>query len=123
MIEVLPQMVCSSQEELELKVYNNFESNYNSVNYLSGRAIMSSTNNTIQQCNFDMIKRLPGEMVISNIIDERVDEEAQGMYDVDFINKINASGIPPHRLALKKGCCIILIRNLDVKRKHCNGTR
>ena len=40
-----------------------------------------------------------------------------------FLNKINASGIPPHQLALKVGACIILIRNLSIKDGHCNGTR
>ena len=43
--------------------------------------------------------------------------------DSDFLNKINASGIPPHRLALKVGACNILIRNLSIKDGHCNGTR
>ena len=44
-------------------------------------------------------------------------------YDTDFLNKINASGISPHRRALKVGACIILIRNLSLTYGHCNGTR
>ncbi len=31
--------------------------------------------------------------------------------------------MPPHRLALKVGTCIILIRNLSIDDGHCNGTR
>ena len=115
-------MVCLSKEELESNVYDNFLVNYNDVEYLSGRDIMSSTNNIIQQCNFDMIDSLPGEMVVISSIDKCVEQEAQSMYDTSFLNRINTSGIPPHRLALKRGSCIILIQNLDVKRKHYNGT-
>ena len=122
-IEIPPQMVCSSKEELESTAYDNFLANYNDVGYLSGKAIMLSTNNIIQQCNFDMIDSLPGETVVSSSIDECVEQEVQSMYDTSFPNRINASGIPPHRLALKRGSCIILIQNLDVKRKHYNGTR
>ena len=38
-------------------------------------------------------------------------------------SKVNVSGLPPHRLPLKKGACIILIKNLDIRNGHCNGTR
>ena len=51
------------------------------------------------------------------------DEKDQATYDQDFLNKINASGIAPHRLILKPGACIILIRNMSVGMGHCNGTR
>lgn len=37
-------------------------------------------------------------------------------------NKINASGIHPHQLALKPGACIILIKNLNIEHGHCNDT-
>ncbi|KAL7551799.1 hypothetical protein ACHAWF_014986, partial [Thalassiosira exigua] len=52
-----------------------------------------------------------------------VEPDDVAKYDTDFLNKINASGIPPHRLALKVGACIILVRNLSVVYGHCNGTR
>ena len=63
---------------------------------------MSTTNDIIQDCNFKMISKLEGEMVISESIDECVEDDHKKIYDSDFLNKINTSGIPPHRLALKK---------------------
>ena len=62
-------------------------------------------------------------MTISCSIDECVEDDDKKRYDSDVLNKINASGIPPHRLALKKGACLIIIRNLNLRRKICNGTR
>ena len=53
---------------------------------------MSSTNNIIQQRNFEMIERLPGEMIISESIDTCVEDE-------EILNRINTSGIA-HRLLL-----------------------
>ena len=70
-----------------------------------------------------MIARLPGEMLLSKSIDSCVEDDDVAKYDSDYLNKINASGIPPHRLALKVGACIILIRNLSISDGHCNGTR
>ena len=62
-------------------------------------------------------------MVVSESIDEYIEDYHKAVYDSDFLNKINTSGIPPHRLALKKNACIILIKNLNVEYGHCNGTR
>jgi ATP-dependent DNA helicase PIF1 len=122
LIQVPDQMVCKSERELEDKVYNDFLLNHQNPEYLRTRAIMSSTNDIIQQKNFDMVERLPGEMVISESIDSCLEDNDIATYDAEVLNKINASGIPPHRLALKPGACIILIKNLNIKHSHCNGT-
>ncbi|KAL7506447.1 hypothetical protein ACHAXN_003732 [Cyclotella atomus] len=104
-------MVCKTQRESEDKVYNDFMMNYQDPEYLRNRAIMSYTNDIIQQQNFEMVER------------SCVEESDVTLYaDVEVLNKINTSGIPPHRLALKPGACIILIKNLNTKFGHCNGT-
>ena len=123
LIEIPQKMVCHTVEMLEDKVYDNFLQNYTNPKYLEDRAIMSCTNDTIQERNFEMVKRLPGDLVVSKSRDTCMEPEHQVMYDSDVLNRTNTSGIPPHRLALKKGACIILIKNLNVKKGHCNGTR
>ncbi|KAL7530004.1 hypothetical protein ACHAWF_003203 [Thalassiosira exigua] len=122
-IEVPNDMVSESQTELENRVYDNFLANYNDPQYLLKRAIMSSTNDNIQEYNFNMVNSLPGEPMISTSIDCCVEENDVAMYDAEYLNRINVSGIPPHRLILKVGACIILIRNLNIRDGHCNGTR
>ena len=91
--------------------------------YLAERAIMSSTNDTIHERNFKFMEKLPGNMEISYSRDSCVEDDDVTLYDAEFLNRVNVSGIPPHRLPLKKGACIILIKNLDLKNGHCNGTR
>jgi hypothetical protein len=64
-IEVPKQMVCESPEELESRVYNDFERNMTNREYLLQRSIMSSTNDKIHERNYTFIDKLPGEMQIS----------------------------------------------------------
>ena len=84
---------------------------------------MASTNDIIQKCNYEVIKRLPGDMVVSKSIYDCIEDDHRAIYEPEYLNKINTSGIPPHILALKKGAYIILIKNLNVEDGHCNGTR
>eukprot|EP00956_Cyclotella_meneghiniana_P038178 scaffold149794_cov40-Cyclotella_meneghiniana.AAC.3 len=56
-VEIPSQMVCGSKQELEDKVFDNFLLNYQDKEYLKTRAIMSSTNDVIQQLNFEMVEK------------------------------------------------------------------
>ena len=124
LITIPKKMVCISPDELEEKVYDDFEVNYIDKEYLLNRLIMSSTNDCIQEKNFKFVdQKLPGDMIVSYSRDECVEMEDRHLYDSDYLNRMNVSGLPPHRLPLKVNAVVILIRNLDVKRKHCNGTR
>src|SRR5258705_5371204 len=44
-------------------------------------------------------------------------------YPIEFLNSLHPSGTAPHKLNLKIGSLIMLLRNLYTKRGMCNGTR
>ncbi len=100
LIEIPEQMVCKDLKEVEGRVYDNFMVNNDNSEYLFGQEIMSTTNEIIQQKNFHMIQQFLGQITISESIDEFIEEDHKAMYDSDFLNRINTSGIPPHWLAL-----------------------
>ena len=50
-------------------------------------------------------------------------EYEKANFPTEFINSLTPSGMPPHRLILKVGAIIMLLRNLDVSEGLCNGTR
>jgi hypothetical protein len=44
-------------------------------------------------------------------------------FQPEFLNTLDISSLPPHRLSLKVGQPIILLRNVSTKRGMCDGTR
>ena len=45
------------------------------------------------------------------------------MYPVEFLNSIEANNFPTHKLVLKRGTIVMLLRNLNQSIGLCNGTR
>jgi hypothetical protein len=44
-------------------------------------------------------------------------------FPTEFLNTVTTASLPLHRLRLKLGCVVLLLRNLDATRGLCNGTR
>ena len=47
----------------------------------------------------------------------------ESVFSPEFINGLKFSGVPNHRLALKVGVPIMLLRNIDQSNGLYNGTR
>ena len=47
----------------------------------------------------------------------------ENIYPTEFLNSLNVSGLPPHKLLLKIGAPIILLHNINPSEGLCNGTR
>ncbi|GJS76163.1 ATP-dependent DNA helicase PIF1-like protein [Tanacetum coccineum] len=54
---------------------------------------------------------------------DEAEDDTHNYYPLEFLNSLNVSGLPLHHLRLKIGCLIILLRNLDLANRLCNGTR
>jgi PIF1-like helicase/Helitron helicase-like domain at N-terminus len=98
------------------------------VSRASTSVILASTNATIYGINDKIIDKLPGEAREFLSFDEHIVEDDDSRnnrtnYTTEYLNSLTPSGFPRHRLKLKVGCIIMLIRNLNRKKKLCNGTR
>ena len=94
--------------------------------YLCERAILTPLNKTVDALNERITKLFPGGNVRTMLsADEIADEGGAGGHCVssEFLNTIRVSGMPPHKLDLKLGITVMLLRNVNPAHGHCNGTR
>lgn len=88
-------------------------------------AILTPLNSDCFAINDRILERLPGDECVFFSVDSIVDidEGEDANYPLEFLNTLTPCGMPQHRLSLKVGAVIVLLRNLDVRDGLCNGTR
>ena len=102
-------------------IFPDIATRFNDASWVGKRAIMSPSNKEVEEVNNAVLQRLPGEEVVLKSIDTTEDGGAD--YPPEFLNSCELSGMPPHRLALKPGCMVVLLRNFNQRGGHCNGTK
>ncbi len=88
-------------------------------------AVLTPKNETTLKLNDEILDRVEGQERVYVSIDKVVTDnmgEAES-YPLEFLYSLTPSGMPEHKLRLKPGAVIMLLRNLDLKRSLCNGTR
>lgn len=105
-----------------------FFDNYKDVDYLSERAILTPTNQTVGHVNSVIVEMIPGEMSSYFSVDTAEDfpgseSDQLASFPPEYLNSINIPGLPLHELKLKVGVVVMLMRNLNQTLGLCNGTR
>ncbi|XP_035232337.1 ATP-dependent DNA helicase PIF1-like [Stegodyphus dumicola] len=92
---------------------------------LASKAILCPKNEEALKLNEEILSTFPGQVFTHYSADSVIcdDEEEQETYQLDFIHSLTPSGMPPHRLNLKVGVIVMLLRNLHPSVGLCNGTR
>ncbi|XP_021998381.1 ATP-dependent DNA helicase PIF1-like [Helianthus annuus] len=97
-------------------------------NYFQQRAILAPTNEVVDSINTELLNSMPGEVKIYLSLDTLCESEDQtdlnmALFPPDVLNKLHLSGLPNHKLVLKVGAPVMLLRNIDQTNGLCNGTR
>ena len=82
--------------------------------------ILCPLNSSVTAINDRIIEEVPGSSRTYLSIDSSITEDQQ--YPVEFLNSIDMGCLPPHKLKLKIGTPIIILRNLNYP-TMVNGTR
>ena len=95
------------------------------LNELANRAILAPLNIEVNDINLQVLSMLPDKEIEYSSIDhaELTTGEIDQSQDIDYLNSLTPSGLPPHKLFLKVGAIVSLKRNLNVKKGLVNGTR
>ncbi|XP_022014733.1 uncharacterized protein LOC110914235 [Helianthus annuus] len=91
-------------------------------------AILAPTNEAVDSINKELLESLPGEEKVyfsSNSLCQSEEESELNMalFPPDVLNNLCLSGLPNHKLVLKVGASVMLLRNTDQANGLCNGTR
>ena len=110
------------------EVYPDLLRRYRDPTYLASRAIVCPNNQTVDEINSYIVSMLPGDAMtyiscdtISKTSEHIPDFDI--LYPVEFLNSIEANNFPTHKLVLKRGTIVMLLRNLNQSIGLCNGTR
>ena len=114
-----------SLEDFVRWCYPDIENSSSTINVAS-KAILAPKNEHVDRVNELCVSLMQGALHIFESGDsvKSCSSNAEvGLFPVEYLNTITASGLPPHKLAIKVGAPVILLRNLNQKRGLCNGTR
>ena len=110
------------------EVYPDLLRRYCDPTYLASRAIVCPNNQTVDEINSYIVSMLPGDAMtyiscdtISKTSEQIPDFDI--LYPVEFLNSIEANNFPTHKLVLKRGTIVMLLRTLNQSMGLCNGTR
>ena len=112
-----------AMQQLADHVYPNIKEYFDQNGWLDGRAILAPTNKQVDQLNDLITDTFPGEPVVLSSSDEVINPNDFQRYNAEYLNTLSTSGLPNHRLFIKPGMPLMLMRNLNPKMGLCNGTR
>jgi ATP-dependent DNA helicase PIF1 len=112
----------TERELIDFTFPNLLDENFDMLS-LSNRIIVAPKNSKVDEINEIATNLMYGASSQHLSYDKVVKDSQQALYPTEFLNKLNVSGLPPHKLILKKGMPIIMLRNLNAIEGLCNGTR
>ncbi|XP_076948110.1 uncharacterized protein LOC143620292 [Bidens hawaiensis] len=110
-------------------VYPDILDRFNELTYFQDRALLAPLNEVVQEINERMLALFLGDevqylssdsLVESEDVSDDVDPQ---LYSPYLLNGLKMLGMPNHRLVLKDGVPIMLLRNINHKKGLCNGMR
>jgi ATP-dependent DNA helicase PIF1 len=108
--------------------YPNLLQNMDDPSYFRERAILAPKNVIVDAINDYILDLIPGEEKIYFSYDSPCSgnssvDTPDDVHTPEFLNTIVSSGLPNHRLRLKVGAPVMLMRNMLPNAGLCNGTR
>ena len=119
---------CDYIDTLIDTVYDSFAEKFSDPLYLAERAIVCPTNKVAESVSDTVFSKIPGDATIfhsSDSICKTMDHmaDAELLYPPEFLHEVEPPNFPKHKLMLKVGVPVMLLRNINQSIGLCNGTR
>ena len=101
------------------------------ANYYKDRCILTTLNETVREINDICLEQFQAHITDGGKYQSKIyeSEDSVGLDDVgsmfskEWLNEQDYNGVPLHKLRLKVGAPVILLRNINPAEGLCNGTR
>ena len=110
----LPSFCYPSIQDPVQQLFSDIDFKTVTPHQLKVRAILTVTNDLSMELNNRVLQHMPGSEVVYESIDSIISDDPQDQlaYPEEFLNSLTPTGMPPHKLKLKPGAIIMLLRNL-----------
>ena len=122
----LPAELCMDADlpEVIRWVFGDLHAAPDDPGWMASRAVLAVKNADVDAVNALATEAFPGEALQLVSADAMVGEGEEGLQvPQEYLNTLTAPGFPPHRLTLKPGMPVMLLRNLSPAEGLCNGSR
>jgi hypothetical protein len=107
-------MICTDQDNLIHSLYEKSQhTSIPALEYFYSRVLLTPLNDDVRKLNAHILWLFPGDIRTFPSADIQVIEQgaehSENVVPVEFLNSLNASGLPIANLKLKQGCPIILL--------------
>ena len=104
-------------------IFSTLAENIGDLEWFCGRSILAPTNREVDAINDMMEAQVPGSSLQLTSADQLEDYQDFIRYNIEYLNTLCPNGFPRHRLHLKSGIPLMILRNISPKEGLCNGTK
>ena len=113
---------CKNKNDLIDEIFPDVGINFERDGWLSSRAILAPKNDVVDDINELIMQKIPGVAEVYYSTDCPIKGPDSIQYPTEVLNSLSFPGIPAHRIILKKGVPVIVMRNINAP-MLVNGTR
>ena len=99
------------QDKVIEKVFDDLKSHNGDPEYFQGRVLLATMDKIVDEVNDERWERIPGDSHTFHSIDTVGDIDNANMFPTEFLNSLNLSGFPEHKLKLRISTVVILLQN------------